>query len=225
MVQPKEVIQKPAVIHEQVKYEQVEEIQPIINVEKFKTQVVQKTQPLLDKEVKNVNVQQRTLNTEVLPEVNIATGGIPMARDTSTTQYDQASIVVEKAPIMMESENKRIIEEIQPVIYKETIVPTLIKETKPIYQKVVEGATYVQEVLPPRELHSTQFTYPENYTSNVIHPQPHHAQQLPSVNRSIPSTSSSSSSSSASSTKPKKVVEETTTTTTTTVAPTSQNVM
>jgi len=214
VTQPREVIQHPATVHEHVRYEQVEEIQPVLNIEKFKTQVIQKTQPLLDKEVRAVHLEQKTLDTEIMPEVLVHSGGIPRARDVSTIDFmDTANMRVEKPPIIQEHENQRVIEEIQPVIYRETIVPTLIKETKPIYQKIVEDATYVQEVLPPKELHSTQFSYPRGFTGYNQPLETPRSETLPTTQAKEPMLA------------PKKNFLEEKTTTTTTTAPLSQNVI
>jgi len=160
---PTQIVEMPAAVHEQIRAEQVEEIQPVVQVEKFKTEVIQMTQPLMDREIKAVNVQERTLATEVLPEVIQQSGQQRSLRDTSSVEYLQgANLVVEKPPVFMETDKVQIIEEIQPVIYKETIVPTVIRETKPVYQKIVEGPVYVHQTLPPQQLNTSGYHYPTN---------------------------------------------------------------
>jgi len=156
---PTKVIEKPAAIHEEIRREQVEEIQPIVNVEKLKTEVHQVTQPLIDREVRAVGIQERVLPTEILPQVTQPTVAVRSAEDFSTIQYrDTTNMVVEKPAVYMETQKKQIIEEIQPVIYKETIVPTLIKETKPIYQTIVEGTVFTHTVLPAQQLSGSQWS-------------------------------------------------------------------
>lgn len=145
---PTQIVEKPVAIHEEIRREVIEEVQPVVNVEKLKTEVHQVTQPLFDKEVKSVQIENRTLATEVLPEVLLAGRGINQQADYSTTKYlDTTTVVVEKPALINEIERKQIIEEIQPVVYKETIVPEVIQETKPIYQKIVEGPVYSQTTL------------------------------------------------------------------------------
>jgi len=151
MTLPTQVVEKPVAIHEEIRREMVEEIQPVINVEKFQTEVHQVTQPLFDKEVRAVQIEQKTLAREILPEVHIEGRGVRAVEDHSTVRtLNSNTVVVEKAAQFIEIEKTQIIEEIQPVIYKETIVPTVIQETKPMYQKVVEGAVYVHETLAPQ---------------------------------------------------------------------------
>jgi len=153
VVLPTQVIEKPVAVHEEIRREVVQEVQPVINVEKLKTEVHQVTQPLFDKEVKSVNVQQRCLDTEVLPEVFVPGRGVSTATDKSTTMFQEtASMTVEKPAIFNEVIKTQVIEEVQPVVYKETVVPTVIQETKPVYQKIVEGPVYTQQVLPPKSL-------------------------------------------------------------------------
>jgi len=157
---PTQTFTREAAIHEQIREETVEEIQPILNVERYKTEVIQKTQPLIDREVRPVNIQQQTLGTQILPEVTNQGTGAPWQQDSSSVNYlDTAKLIVEKPALIMETEKKQIVEEIQPVIYKETIVPSVIKATQPIYQKIVEGTTYAQEVLPVQQLSGSNYSY------------------------------------------------------------------
>jgi len=155
---PVQYVERPATVHEEIRQEYVEEIQPIINVEKFRTEVIQKTQPLTDKEVRSVMVQERTLPREIMPEVVNRSVQFPTAMEYNTVRdLGSQNVVVEKAAIYNETERRQVIEEIQPVIYKETIVPTLIRETKPIYQRVIEPTTYVQQTLAPMPLSSSGY--------------------------------------------------------------------
>jgi len=160
---PTQFVEKPTAVHEEIRRETIEEITPVVNVEKIKTEVHQITAPLFDKEIKPVLYEKKTLATEILPEVMIEGRGVRAVEDYSTTRYlDTKTTFVEKAAIINEVERTQIIEEIQPVVYKETIVPTVIRETKPVYQKIVEGTVYTHQTLAPRSLHETNFHYPTN---------------------------------------------------------------
>jgi hypothetical protein len=167
VILPTQVRELPVAVHEEIRQELVEEVQPIIEVEKFKTEVHQVTQPLFDKEIRSVNVQSKTLATEILPEVNVQGRGVAMPQEHSTVRnLGTSSVVVEKPAKFIEIEKKQIIEEIQPIVYKETIVPTVIQETKPVYQKIVEGPVYVSETLAARSLSGSGYNYPANYSGN-----------------------------------------------------------
>jgi len=158
---PTQIIEKPVAIHEEIRNERVEEIQPVVNIEKLKTEVHQLTQPLYDREIKAVHLERGTLSSQYLPEVNLPGMGAPLPKEVSTVHMQgTTSVMYEKPAIYYETDKKQIIEEIQPVIYKETVIPTVIQETKPIYQKIVEGAVYTQEVLPARGLNTTHYSYP-----------------------------------------------------------------
>jgi len=168
MLLPVKIVEREAAIHETIRKEKVEEIQPVINVEKFQTEIHQVTQPLFDKEVKPVLMQKKVLATEILPEVLVEGRGVRMTSDVSTTSYSEKEVVViEKAAQMIEIEKTQIIEEIQPVIYKETIVPSIIQETKPIYQKIIEGPVFVKETLPAQSLSGSKYHYPTTYVSGA----------------------------------------------------------
>jgi len=166
---PTQIVEKPVAVHEEIRNETVEEIQPVVNVEKFKTEVHQITQPLFDKEVRPVHIERSTLNAQMLPDVNVPGSGISLPRDASTVNYqDSASMVVEKPAIFIETQKRQVIDEIQPIIYKETVVPTVIQETKPIFQKIIEGPVYSQEVLPPQSLGSSHYAYPSNQQTGLV---------------------------------------------------------
>jgi len=149
---PVQHLERGAVIHEDIRNETVEEIQPIVNVEKYKTEIHQVTQPLIDREIRPIAFEQARLAPQVLPEVHIDSRSVPYASDHSTVQREAASMTVERPALFFETDRTQVIEEIQPVIYKETIVPHIIQETKPIYQKIVEGPVFVQETMPVRSI-------------------------------------------------------------------------
>lgn len=156
---PTQIFQQTPVIHEEIRGEQVEEITPVKNIERLTTNVVQLTQPLYDTETLPVQYQERNLTSKILPDISTPVKSAPIQWDHSTVNYvDTANVVVEKAPVVMETEKRQIIEEIQPVIYKETIVPTVIRSTQPVYQKVIEGTRYSQEVLPPQQLSNSSYS-------------------------------------------------------------------
>jgi len=57
-----------------------------------------------------------------------------------------------RKPIVQEIIHKRVIEEIQPVIHKETVVPHVVKEFLPIHEKIVEAPKFFREELEERDL-------------------------------------------------------------------------
>lgn len=180
---PTQIVEKPTAVHEEIRQETIEEVQPVWNVEKLKTEVHQITAPLYDKEIKPVMIEKKVLNTEILPEVLVEGRGVRAVEDFSTTRYlDTKTTLVEKPAIYNEVERTQVIEEIQPILYKETVVPTVIRETKPVFQKIVEGPVYTQQTLPPRSLAETNYRYPNQNMA-----QPGLTQNLPQsgLNRGI----------------------------------------
>lgn len=228
MLLPTQIVEKPAAIHEEIRKEVIEEIQPVVNVEKIKTEVHQITAPLFDKEVRPVEIQRRTLATEILPEVLVEGRGVRTADDYSTTVFQASKqVVIEKPARMIEVERTQVIEEIQPVIYKETVVPHVIRETKPVYQKIVEGPVYTQETLPARNLRDTNYVAPVVVAPVIVAPVIVERVVVPEV-VSIPIVDETPRSTEVPLNLParpldnhrKEIVEDTTTvTTTTTIAP------
>jgi len=73
------------------------------------------------------------IQQEIQPEVVVA---------------EQREIIVEKNPIVHEVVKKKVIEQVQSEIFQKTIAPTIIKETVPIYEKVIIAPQVVYEVRP-----------------------------------------------------------------------------
>jgi len=57
--------------------------------------------------------------------------------------------VIKKQPIVQDQVKLNELTEIQPVIHRETIEPTIVKTTAPVYEKVVEKPTIVHEMRAP----------------------------------------------------------------------------
>jgi len=218
---PTQIVEKPVAVHENIRKETIEEVQPVINVEKLKTEVHQITAPLYDKEVKPVNIERRMLAQEILPEVLVEGRGVRAVEDHSTTRFlDTKSVLVEKAPIVTEVEKRQVIEEIQPVIYKETVVPTVIRETKPVYQKIVEGPVYSHQTLPAQSLQGSNYHYPTNAREAPIEIPSTVPVVIREVPRSVPIPVVAPVQQLPIEHHRKEIIEDvTTTTTTTTVAP------
>jgi len=145
---------RPEVINETIKPVEIREVQPVVEVHREQKEIHQVVQPLATRQELPVQVHERIQpvqtfeKTAVIPEASrkeLETGlniqGQKSVQNVTTT-------TVNKAPIVHEHIHKQIIEEIQPVIYKETIEPHLIKVTVPIQEKVVEAPTVIKEVRP-----------------------------------------------------------------------------
>jgi len=203
--QLREHIELTPIVHENIKEEFIEEIQPVVHVEREKTEVRQIMQPLIDKDVRPVKIEQRTLATEILPTVTKESVNVPRSTLQSTVNVEPVvRKVVEKPAIIKETERWRIIDEITPVIYKDTIVPTIIRVTKPIREVIVESPIYSEQTLAQREITQVerqrfmQYFNSSNATPNVEYFQPLHRNQQ--MNQSFNNSYNNSFSSSTSST-------------------------
>jgi len=171
-----ERIEQPTVIHERVRREEVEEIQPVIHREHERVEVHQVTQPLYEGQIQPTQVVQAELPSETRATV---TRGVyvPSMVPRSTTEFEGVQRVqVQMPPIIMETEKKRIIEEVQPVLYKEVVQPAVIRETKPIYEKIIEAPTIIKEVREPIHCHVSGTSFPMQTplpaTTNIPTPPP-----------------------------------------------------
>jgi len=168
-----ETREKGPVIKEHIHPKEREEIQPVIHREREKTEFIEVTKPILERNVMPTQFQEKTLPAETRATVyqgeseqfkqsyKLATERYKASVEVAPTERE----VVEKAPIIKEHITKRVIEEIQPVIYREVTEPHIILETRPIYEKVVEGPTLVEkgEMLPEEFTRTRVKEYPKEY--------------------------------------------------------------
>jgi hypothetical protein len=151
-------IEKNPVIHEKIMKEEVEEIQPVVFREHDRPEVHQIVQPIImDTEVKPTIRIEKELPPEVLPTVTRGSY-LPSEAERNTLDVQTKKIVVTKEPIIVDTQKRIIIEEIQPVIYKETVLPTIIHETKPIYETIFEPPMVTHEVREPLPHQPVQIT-------------------------------------------------------------------
>jgi len=155
IVEPTVVQEKAAVIHERIRKEEVEEIQPIIHREHERLEVHQILQPMVEQIVQPTVIQERSLAAETRPLINRG-GYAGSATLQGSTDVQNFHKVVEKAPILIDSERRKVLEEIQPVLYKEILQPTIIRETKDIYEKVIEAPLIFTKTLPQQFIGKAQ---------------------------------------------------------------------
>jgi hypothetical protein len=133
------------VIQERIRREEVEEITPVIHREREKTEIHKITQPVHTSSILGICTEEATLPAQfsemrtpsMLPPASI----LPRREELSAQKMR-----VDKAPVVIETEKKKIIEEVTPVVYKEVVEPHLTRLTQPIYEKIVEGDVYISEV-------------------------------------------------------------------------------
>jgi len=152
-----EKIEKPTIVHEVYKTEEVVQIQPVIEREREQLDVYEVVQPMREREVIATEVRQAMLPAQTRAVV-VEDNSAYLAARSAPTDFSTREVVatrsqvVENAPIIHETIHHRVIEEVQPVIYKEIDRPILIKETLPIYEKIVEAPHSHHTVLPMRDL-------------------------------------------------------------------------
>jgi hypothetical protein len=150
-----------AITEETVKPIQRTEIQPVIKLEREQTEVHEVIQPISQKEVLPTTIEERELPT-IEKEVKESQEDFKRQYEQLVQQY-QSKVEVQEveqqrivnAPIVHETVHKTIVEEIQPVIHRETIVPHVVKERFTIHEKLVEAPKLVTQVLPEKDLGTT----------------------------------------------------------------------
>jgi len=144
-----QVIQKDVVVHERIHPIQKEEIQPIVYREREQLDVKQVTQMLHETEIQPTRVEHRDLPAERREAVVMRGAPIPENHVESSKIVDSTiRTQVVHQPIVNEIVKKSVIEEVQPVLERDVIVPQVVQTTMPIYEKIVEAPhVYREEVI------------------------------------------------------------------------------
>jgi len=155
---------KTSILEETIKPIEKTEIQPIINLDREQTEIHEVIQPIRERKIMPISVEEKNLPTVEKEAVRESTDQFDKQYAQLTSTFKDSLQVehiqkktVTNAPIVKETIHKKIIEEIQPIIHKETIVPHLIKENLVIHEKLVEAPVLVKEVLPEKDLGTVTF--------------------------------------------------------------------
>jgi len=144
------VVQREPVVQEQIQQVEKELIQPVIHRERQQTEVHQVTQPLLQTEIRPVITEERVLPSEVRPTIREQVRELPQVTAQSSTVVGAPMVqVMEEGPRIEETIRRTIREEIQPVIYKETVMPKIVHQVQPIYEKIIDAPIIYREERAP----------------------------------------------------------------------------
>jgi hypothetical protein len=169
-----EKVEKPTIVKETIVPLEKIEVQPVIHREREQLEVREVVQPLRERDVAATHVRHATLPAEVRAEVRESDSAFQTSYREATTRHIPEvhteavqREVVNRAPIVEEHVHKKIVEEVQPVLYRETVTPVLIEETKPIYEKYVEMPRIVEEIKPMVDLGTRYTELPTAQMSNL----------------------------------------------------------
>ncbi|PRP78936.1 hypothetical protein PROFUN_13230 [Planoprotostelium fungivorum] len=145
-----QLVEKPTVVREHIHNVEKEEIQPIIHREVEQTEVHQITQKLHETEVKPTIVQHLELAPQIRAPLIIESEPVPsdvILASTTTSQKLKTTETLE--PIVKERIRKIIVEEVQPVVDRDMVHVTIVKQTLPLY---ISDAYLDRELTPARPL-------------------------------------------------------------------------
>jgi len=158
-MEPKQVVTLPTIVKETIIPQQTTEVQPVIHRDRELTEVHKIIQPMHERDIAPTQVQYSTLPTEMRPttvmqntefQQQYPSANVQPSRSRSLNQPTGA--VYQKPPIVEETIHKRVIEEVQPVLYKDVVQPTVISQTRPIHETVVDAPKIFNEQQPLRDL-------------------------------------------------------------------------
>jgi len=153
-----ERLEKPVIIHERVLPSQRTEVQPLIHRDREQVEYHEVLQPMKERDIVPTQVQQMELPAQRFETRIPDTQFQEKYRDVSGRGRSDICTApmtteqCERAPIIDEVIHKKIIEEVQPILYKETIRPVVVQATKPIFEHIVEAPVLCEEVRPMVDL-------------------------------------------------------------------------
>jgi len=141
-------VAKEAVLQERVKPTERIEIQPVIHRQREQMEVHQINENISQTEVLPTVFKEKELPAQFVGEFReddkLITEKYLKANSEiiNTMEVDDVKrIRIVNEPIVEEHVHKTIVEVVQPIIHKETIAPVVIRETLPLYEKVIEAPT------------------------------------------------------------------------------------
>jgi len=142
------------VVQEVVHPVELEEVQPLVHRDVKQTEVHQITQPILDTYTAPTIELNRELKAEVMPTVVADTTSFQksyqagLEKDSLLVDATRHETVI-KPTLVDERVQRDIIEVIQPVIHRDTVAPTHIHTSAPVFEKIIEQPVLVKETLAP----------------------------------------------------------------------------
>jgi len=142
------------VVQEVVHPVELEEVQPLVHRDVKQTEVHQITQPILDTYTAPTIELNRELKAEVMPTIVADTTSFQksyqagLEKDSLMVDATRHETVI-KPTLIDERVQRDIIEVIQPVIHRDTVAPTHIHTSAPVFEKIVEQPILVKETLAP----------------------------------------------------------------------------
>jgi len=184
-----EKVERPLIVHETFMPQEKIEVQPVIHREREQLEVHEVIQPMHERDIAPTNVRSATLPAQIKADVRESDANFQTQYRAASTRFAPEVETlgvqrefVNKAPILEEHISRKIIEEVQPVLYRETITPTLIEETQPVYERIVEAPIMYEETRatvdlgtkilsqqPQNQPLQSQFTNLRMSEPNVIH--------------------------------------------------------
>jgi hypothetical protein len=143
----------PTMVRETIVPQQTVQVQPVIHRSRSQTEVHKVIQPMRERDIAPTVVQRSFLPAETRT-VTAPQGQPPAMRQLEPPPMTQQPLtqVVQRPPIIEERIDRKVIEEVQPVLYREVVRPVLVEQVRPIYEVVQEGPRYVSEQMPMRDL-------------------------------------------------------------------------
>jgi hypothetical protein len=143
---------RPEIVREIIKPVETETVTPVIYRERVETEVRQVTQPIFQKEVLPPTVESKVLPPKYTEAFVAPTPAAPIQPEMTQPILSQPEKrVVYNEPVVQETVKHQVVEDVQPVIYKEVEQQHLVQSEQPVFERVVEAPRVISEERAPIE--------------------------------------------------------------------------
>jgi hypothetical protein len=187
-----EKLERPTIIQETIRPSERIEVQPLVHIDKDQVEVHKVVQPMRERDIAPTRVEHVSMAPQHMeyaaPQTQFRSTQ-PIIQPRTMVEPLQRS-TLERPPIVEETIHKKVVEEVQPVLYRETVAPTVVHATKPIHQHIVEPTQYVEETRGFVDLGTRNLqTFPEQvvpraFESGLLNQQP--MAQMPISQQGLP---------------------------------------
>jgi len=127
-----------ALAEERLHIREKEIIQPVITRDIDQTEIRQVVQPVHEEKILDTQLREKVLATQNI-EKDMSRPVAPIVVPTARSETDKQTQRVEQAAIIEERIHKKIIEDVQPVIYRDVVQNEEVLIKQPIHEHIVEA--------------------------------------------------------------------------------------
>jgi len=182
-----EVILEAPVVRETIKPEERFNIQEQVERDIHQTEIKKVIQPIVEKEVNATQVHYNTLPTQHREFVHTSERDMEAKLRTGMSELQSTRVVAptvelgttERGAIVHEHYDKKIIEQVQPIIYREIVQPHIVETVQPIQETIYSAPVLLSDVEVRAPIYQAAVVRPEIIETREFIAPVHHVPVAP----------------------------------------------